>query len=183
MFKIFGILLAFICGAMVKAVDWIMDGKLAKDNRWRLIAIGLAGIYGSAIGYIISTSSFALIFLGGLFGQIISGKIDNIAHRTGLVCTILTIMFFILFFIFSGSLPTFQISISDMPLLIFFTMVAWIDEQKLKGKLAVVANYRLALKFATLVPLILWGRIDYLVAILIFDGGYLLVEKLAESIS
>src|SRR3989338_8307464 len=85
-------ILAFISGALVKLVDDIVD----KEIKW-LPAKGqlpIAMLYGLLIGYIISNASFSMLFLGALFAQVISGKIDKNAHILGFFVAILSAIYF-----------------------------------------------------------------------------------------
>jgi hypothetical protein len=154
--------LSFFSGILVKLVDNIEDEvKKQKFLKYGKFPIALA--YGITIGFLISKADFSMLFLGALIAQLAAGKIDAPAHKLGFAAALLTP--------FAFGLPQFDF----LPLIVFIA-AAYIDEMKLKGMLKTFAEYRLFLKIAAL-AFIAIGRIDYLLAILVFDIGYMLTAK------
>lgn len=154
--------LAFLAGFFVKWVDWIEDDKKGKG----LLKFPLAIIYGVLIGYLISQASFSALFLGGLIAQVFARKIDNIAHVTGFIASMAAMLYF--------GLPTIALSF-----LFYFMILAFLDEQNYIGRYKMITQWRLFMKVGSL-ALILIGRYDYAIAILLFDGGYLLFTELRK---
>jgi len=151
---IIALIVAFFAGILVKAVDWLDDDKKSKHP----IKFVLAVFYGLAIGYLIGTASFALIFLSALIAQILARKVDTMAHLVGFTIAVL-------------SLLVFGVPYMNLALLAYFLVLAFIDEGEFVGKLKFISDYRPFLKVGAL-PLILVGRWDYFVGIMVFDFGY-----------
>lgn len=145
---------AFISGLLVKLVDWLEDDRKSKHPG--KYVIGLA--YGILIGYIIGNASFSLIFLAALVAQVLARKIDTTAHRIGFAASVITALFF-------------QLPAIDIYLFGYFLALAFLDEVDYIGKLRPLTKYRPFLKIGP-IPLILIGRIDYLIGIWAFDIGY-----------
>jgi hypothetical protein len=148
------LVVAFLAGILVKAVDWLDDDRKSRHPVKFLLAV----FYGIAIGYVIGTASFALIFLAALIAQILARKVDTMAHIVGFVFAIIL-------------LPFFGIPYIDLALLAYFLVLAFIDEGEYIGSLKFISDYRPFLKFGAL-PLVLIGRWDYFVGIMVFDFGY-----------
>ena len=151
---------ALFAGALVKAVDWLDDDKKSRHPVKFLLAI----FYGIAIGYVIGTASFALIFLAALIAQVLARKVDTMAHIVGLAFAVI-------------SLPFFGIPYIDLPILAYFLVLAFLDEGEYIGKLKFLSDYRPFLKVGAL-PFAFVGRWDYFVGILIFDFGYELARNI-----
>ncbi len=160
---IIALLVAFFAGILVKTVDWLDDDKKSRHPGKFLLAV----FYGLAIGYIIGTASFALIFLAALIAQIIAKKVDTMAHLVGFTIAVL-------------SLVVFGVPYMDLALLAYFLVLAFIDEGEFVGNLKFISDYRPFLKVGAL-PLILIGRWDYFVGIMVFDFGYELTRYVLTS--
>lgn len=154
--------LAFLAGFFVKWVDWIEDDK--KGKGW--LKFPLAIIYGVILGYLISQASFSELFLGALIAQVFARKIDNIAHITGFAAAIIAILYF--------GLPIIAFSF-----LFYFLILAFLDEQDYIGRFRMITEWRMFLKVGA-IAVILLGRYDYAVAILLFDAGYMLFTELRK---
>lgn len=154
--------LAFITGIFVKWVDWIEDEEKGKSK----LKYPLAVVYGLLIGYLISMAPFSEIFLGALVAQVLARKIDTAAHILGFIVAIASLMFF--------GFPEIILSFFG-----FFLILAFLDEQEFGGRFKSISKYRPLLKLGSLL-LLLFGRWEYPLAILLFDGGYLLFQKLKE---
>jgi len=152
--------LAFIAGFFVKWVDWIEDDRKGRG----LLKFPLAIIYGVLIGYLISQASFSELFLGALIAQVFARKIDNIGHVTGFIASMAALVYF--------GLPSIGIEF-----MLFFLVLAFLDEQEWPGRLRMLSEWRLFLKTGA-IALILIGRYDYAIAILVFDAGYMLFTEL-----
>lgn len=152
--------LAFLSGILVKLVDDIEDKKKGKNPLKWLFSIW----YGLTIGYVISQSSFSMLFLGALLAQVIGGKIDKQSHLLGFLVAIVSALYF--------GLPLIEF----LPFIIFL-VAAYLDEFTLPAKWSMLTDYRLFLKLAAL-AFIFVGRFDYLLAILLFDLAYMLVGKI-----
>ena len=153
-------LLAFISGALVKIVDEL------SDKRNKLAAYLFGAAYGIVIGHLISSASFSMLFLGALIAQVVARKIDKGSHMLGFLFAIMATAYF--------GVPNLEV----FPLLVFFAL-AFLDEQEFKGFLGKITEYRVFLKLGAL-TFVLFGRVDYLVSVLLFDAAYLVAEKLAE---
>ena len=154
--------LAFISGFLVKWVDWIEDDRKG-DGYLKFI---LAVAYGLIIGYLISQASFAELFLGAIIAQIFARKIDNISHAVGFVATIAAMVYF-------------GLHTMDLTFIIYFFVLAFLDEQEYLGSYRRITEWRLFTKVGA-VALILIGRFDYAIAILLFDSGYILFTELRK---
>lgn len=156
--------LAFLAGFLVKIVDWLDDEKKAPI----FFKLPLAFAYGILIGYIIGAASFGLIFLGALLAQVLARKIDTLSHRFGFLVAILSL----LYFGFPGIEPI---------LLLYFMVLAFLDEEDYIGKLRLLAELRPFLKLGAL-AMVFFGRFDYFVGIMLFDIGYVLFDAVSKSI-
>jgi hypothetical protein len=156
---VLALVLAFVAGIAVKAVDWIDDERKGKY----LIKWPLALIYGGLIGLIISQASFSTIFLAALFAQVFARKIDTHTHVLGFGFAVLSLVYL--------GFP--QISIE---IFVFFAIAAYLDEAKYFGRLKGIIEYRPFLKIAALLMLA-FGRIDYFLGIMAFDIGYIAAER------
>lgn len=172
--------LSFLAGFLVKAVDWLDDERKSKNAIKYLLAI----IYGLTIGYLISTAPFSALFLGALVAQLFARKIDTPAHMLGGAISLISLFFF--------GFP--QIALASFAL---FFVLAYIDElnfpklfeqhpsvqklievSKTSRQFEWITKWRVLLKLGGAIFLI-FGRWDYLLAILLFDGGYLLFDILS----
>jgi len=157
-------ILALLAGILVKAVDWMDDDrKTSHPSKYVL-----AATYGLAIGYIIGTANFSVLFLAALVAQVFARKIDTPAHQLGFAVAVISLFGF-------GFPPI------DVAVFVFFVALAFLDEIALADALKPFADYRLFLKCGALVMLAS-GRWDYLAAILLFDGAYMLFERIAKCI-
>ncbi len=152
--------LAFIAGFFVKWVDWIEDDKKGEG----LLKFPLAVVYGVIIGYLISQASFSELFLGALIAQVFARKIDNIGHVTGFLAVIVSMLYF--------GLPVIAFNF-----FFYFLILAFLDEQKYAGRFEMITRWRLFLKIGA-IAVILLGRYDYAIAVLLFDAGYILFDEL-----
>lgn len=147
-------ILALLAGTAVKAVDWLED-----DIKSRSFArYALAVVYGTLIGYVISTSSFGVIFLAALVGQVFARKVDTVSHRVGL-------------FVAAASLLWLGFPPLDIGLFAIFVFLAFMDEMDYIGRLRFLEDWRLFLKLGALVPAIA-GVWDYFIGVMAFDIGY-----------
>jgi hypothetical protein len=154
----FALLLAFVAGIAVKAVDWIDDEKKGKYSiKWPL-----ALIYGGLIGVLISQASFSTIFLAALFAQVFARKIDTHTHVLGFAFALLSLFYL--------GFPPISIE-----LFVFFAVAAYMDEARYFGRLRGIIEYRPFLKIAALIMLVV-GRMDYFLGIMAFDIGYTLFD-------
>ncbi len=154
MIDIIPFVVAFIAGVCVKAVDWIDDDRGGKNPlKWPL-----AIIYGLLIGYLIGTASFFVLFVAALIAQVFARKIDTRAHMLGFAIAVISILYF-------GLQPI------DIGLLVFFLVLAFLDEADFIGALRPLEDYRVFLKGGALV-MILFGRWDFFLGIICFDIGY-----------
>lgn len=157
-------ILALLSGFIVKAVDWLDDDR--KTNHPSKYV--LAATYGLAIGYIIGTATFSTLFLAALVAQVFARKIDTVAHQVGFAIAIVSL--------FGFGFPSL-----DLQVFVFFVALAFLDELELVGALKPLTDYRLLLKLGALV-MVAFGRLDYLVAILLFDGAYMLFGTIGKRI-
>lgn len=156
--------LAFLAGFLVKIVDWMDDEK----KRPVFFKLPLAFAYGILIGYVISAASFGLLFLGALLAQVLARKIDTISHRFGFLVAILSLLYF--------GFPGIEL-IS----LLYFVILAFLDEEDYIGKLRLLAELRPFLKIGAL-AMVFFGRLDYFIGIALFDIGYVLFSSVSNSI-
>jgi len=156
--------LAFVSGFLVKWVDWIEDDRKGDGYLKFILAIA----YGLIIGYLISQASFAELFLGAIIAQIFARKIDNISHAIGFVATIAAMIYF-------------GLHTMDLHFIIYFFILAFLDEQQYLGNYRRITEWRLFTKLGA-VALILIGRFDYAIAILLFDSGYILFRELRKTL-
>jgi len=156
--------LAFFAGLLVKSVDWIDDELKGRY----LIKWPLAIIYGGIIGYLISQASFSTIFLSALFAQVFARKIDTHTHVLGFGFALLSLFYL--------GFPAL-----DITLFIYFALLAFLDELEMGGRYEFIADYRPFLKIGSLAPIV-FGRIDYFLAIMAFDIGYMIFGWLANRV-
>lgn len=152
--------LAVLSGVLVKVVDWIEDDKKSKNPLRYLIAI----TYGAAIGYLIGTADFSVVFLSALIAQVLARKIDTMAHNIGFLVAILSTLYF--------GIPQIDLFLAG-----FFIILAVIDETEYF--VHPLMKYRPFLKVGTLGFGIISGQWTYFVGIMAFDVGY---ELFAASI-
>lgn len=158
-------ILAFVSGFLVKAVDWIED-DLKKPLKMRWLFAIMAGVF---IGYIISASTFASIFLAALFAQVFARKVDKASHAA-------TVLSAAAAFVMLGINPSF-----DIAYFLIFLIPAFLDELEFTGKWMFITEYRLFLGIAAALFGIFIGRWDFLIGILSFDIGYLGFRIVGES--
>jgi hypothetical protein len=154
--------LAFATGFLVKTVDWLDDERKSKHPLKLVFAL----CYGIIIGHLISTASFSVLFLGAVIAQVFARKIDTQAHRLGFLAAAFSLFFF--------GVPGV-----DLFLFAYFLVLAFFDEVDYIGKWRPLETYRPFLQIGSL-ALLLVGRWDYLLAIIAFDAGYLLVKAVAK---
>jgi hypothetical protein len=155
--------LSFLCGFLVKAVDYLEDEEKSK-NPIKYVA---AAAYGLIIGLLISASSFSLIFIAALLAQFVSKKVDTYSHYLGCLVAIVIIALS-----WSGSIYS-DASNYLVPFIVVLAM-AILDELSdgIKSKqLHPILRYRPFLKAGSLIFLI-YGRVDYFFGIISFDIGY-----------
>jgi len=157
-------IIAFLAGFLVKVVDWMDDEK----KTLVVIKLPLAIAYGVLIGLLISQAIFGLLFLGALLAQILARKIDTLSHRVGFFIAILTIVYF--------GFPNIEI----IPLL-YFMILAFLDEEDYIGKWRPLFEYRPFLKVGAFLLFFL-GRYDYFLGIIMFDIGYELFSLVSKGI-
>ena len=156
----FNYIIALVAGFFVKWVDWIEDDKKGEG----LLKFPLAIIYGMLIGYLISQATFSELFIAALIAQVFARKIDNIGHVTGIFAAIATLLYF--------GLPSI-----GLEYFVYFLILAFMDEQKYPGRFELLSKWRMFLKVGA-IALILIGRYDFAIAILMFDGGYMLFGEI-----
>jgi len=157
--------LAFIAGFIVKFVDWLDDERKSKNPVKYLLAI----FYGVLIGYLIGTANFSAIFLAALVAQVFARKIDTLAHRIGFITSAVSLLLF--------GLPSM-----DVALLIYFLVLAFLDEVDFVGWLRPLTEYRPFLKVGPLAPALMFGRWEYFAGIIAFDMGYELFNGVKKHI-
>lgn len=156
------ILVAFLAGLCVKSVDWIDDEKKGRNPlKWPL-----AAVYGALIGLLISQSSVSTIMLGALFAQVFARKIDTHTHVLGFAIAMVSLLWL--------GFPQ-----TDVPLFMFFAMLAFVDEIEFGGRLGWLTSHRMFLK-AGAALMLAFGRYDYFLGIMAFDLGYMSFEWLAK---
>ncbi len=146
--------LAFVAGFLVKCVDWLDDDRKSRHPAKYV----LAGLYGALIGYVIGASTFSALFLAALVAQAFARKVDTTAHRIGFITSAIVMLLL-------GFPP-----IEFLPFA-FFLALAFLDEVDYVGRLRPLTEYRPFLPAGALCML-LFGRWDYFVGILLFDIGY-----------
>jgi hypothetical protein len=160
MYGIFGAMVAaLVSGAAIKHVDYIEDSRGGEgDEKWPLaVAAGLG------IGYVLSFSPAAVLFIGVIAAQVLMGKIDKVVH--GAAVTIAAAVPLIL-----------GMQYGELGLLLPFFALAALDEVDFRGVLKPASDYRLWLKAAALVAGALTGVWDYFVVLIAFDAAYLAVD-------
>jgi hypothetical protein len=157
--------LAFVAGLLVKAVDWMDDER--KTAFWAKLPLAL--VYGLVIGLTISQASFGLLFLGALLAQILARKVDTISHKIGFLVALVVVAIF--------GFP--QI---DLLFLVYFMLLAFLDEEDYIGKLRPLVEYRPFLKVGSFL-LVFFGRYDYFLGIILFDIGYELFSFVAKGMA
>ncbi len=155
-------ILAFLAGFLVKVVDWFDDDKKSKHFIKYLLAI----IYGVLISYLIANASFSTLFLSTLVAQVIAGKIDTLAHSLAFATAVISLFFF--------GFPSIEL----IQFGLFFILAA-LDELTLPKQYELLTKWRVFLKFGAAV-FILFGRVDYFIAVMTFDIGYMLFMLLTR---
>ena len=156
--------LAFLSGVLVKIVDNIED-KI-NYTRHKILKWPLAIAYGAIIGYLVPQASFSMLFFGALLAQVVAYKIDRESHLIGFIVSIAVV--------FSFGLPP----LDYLPFVVFL-IAAYLDELTLFGIWKKFADYRFFLILAATL-FVVFGRFDYLIGIVIFDLGYVLIENLKK---
>ncbi|VVB98570.1 Uncharacterised protein [uncultured archaeon] len=152
---------AALAGLIVKFVDQIEDAKLFDRRKRHILKYPLAIVYGALIGFAISFSTFASLWLAALFAQFVTGKIDRPAHLAGFLAALL-------FAFFSG--------IGEFHMLDFFVLIAFAAADEISMFQVFGSEMRIWLKFAALLFGI-FGRWDYFIAIMAFDAAYYAAGK------
>jgi len=160
------------CGFGAKFTDFITEKK-SKIDVGIPITIGFA--YGMAGGFsIIALPEVAPVVFGIIAGVLVTLKVDHIAHAAG-------VLGFAIVLAISG-IPEFSLGLA-----LLFAMVSAIDElgnemadnKKIKGRLRKFFRHRLLLEITVLYVAIATLQWQLFAAILVFDIGYFMAEKLA----
>jgi len=164
------IILAFFTGLIVKTADYLEDTKKEK-NKLILITIGI--IYGLLIflmAYYFPT--IAPIWLGTVYGLILFGKIDKLAHR------IATTITFVLMLLFFTEAISFLLVLFIIINILEELMNDYFDKHKLKNKkLQNFAVSRPLLEISAFIISIILLQFEIFIAILFFDIAYLIITN------
>lgn len=154
---------ALVGGAAVKHVDYIEDCRGGEGNVKWLLAI----VAGLCIGYVLSFSPAAVLFIGVIAAQVLMGKIDKVVHGTAVMI--------------AAAVPLLLgMQYGDIGLLLPFFAIAALDEVDFRGILKPFSDYRLWLKGAALIAGALTGVWDYFVVLIAFDAAYLAVDHYSD---
>ncbi|MGV8176195.1 MAG: hypothetical protein ACP5NX_00120 [Candidatus Bilamarchaeaceae archaeon] len=159
---------ALLAGFLIKAVDYIEDDlpKLKpKMGKFFWVKFPIAILAGLLLLYAIVFGTFAPLFIAILFAAVFARKVDTHAHMLA-------------FGIAALSLILTPISGQDIAYFIMFMVLAFIDELELFGALRPISDYRLVLKAGVLPFGLFLGRWDFVIALYVFDIGYLVSQKL-----
>jgi hypothetical protein len=151
-------IIAFIAGALVKFSDHLEDEVKGISKNLRIFA---GVIYGIPLGWLLS-GPLAPLWAGVLFAQLVSGKIDKLGHMLGVASAI------VFWFIFG-----FNSSFALRPEIIFFFVLAWLDEIPFRWN----SDLRLFLKLGCL-AFAMWNP-AYLFGIIALDLGYLASNEIS----
>ncbi|MCK4319084.1 hypothetical protein KAW38_00750 [Candidatus Micrarchaeota archaeon] len=154
-------ILTALMGALVKITDEIEDKLGGKGNLKYLFAIA----YGIIGAYLVAYSPFTTIMLGIFLGVFLAGKIDTTAHRVAAVIILLGAIL----------LGVPQV---DMLYLFIFTVLAVGDEVEWNFN-----RYRPFVKIGAIVISFVTWTWGYMLFIVLFDGAYLLTERLMKIIT
>ncbi len=149
--------MAALAGVLVKAVDQMEDVLGSRGQSKYLLAL----LYGALIGYAISSASFSTLWLGVLFAQLVTGKIDKPSHMLGFLTALA----------FAAVLGVKEFAFFDFFVIFIF---AALDEMNVFN--APMREFRLGLKLAAIV-FGFFSRWDYFIAIMIFDSAYYLTGR------
>ncbi|MFA5050281.1 MAG: hypothetical protein WC501_04705 [Candidatus Micrarchaeia archaeon] len=161
------LILAVVCGILVKMVDYLEDDSKRKHPiKWVL-----AFSYGIIIGYLISQAPFSEIFIAAALAQIIMRKVDTATHKFGYLVMLFSLAYFGLPYLAFGAFIVFLVfaSIDELDGLIFWNKPEWVQEMR-------------PFLILSSVPFLFFGNWSYFAGILCFDAGYLTVKKITESV-
>lgn len=163
---------AALLGVLTKLADLQVDEKKFFFKNAQYITGVAYGILGGLL--LTLDARFAELFFGVLVGVIVTTKIDKLPHRLAVAFVVFTI-------------ALLGIPKVSFPLVAFFSLFAagdeWLHEKTAKRKgriselLAFLGKNRLLLEVATLLVGVATGEWIYLLAIILFDVGYVACEK------
>ena len=169
------LVVSFFTGIFTKLVDLIEDNGLRLFKFDKFI---FAVIYGLLIGYVISNYNVvAPLWIGTIFALILTKKIDTKAHVIALISALIFVTFFGL-----GKI--------NIIFLIIFLIAAFLDEIlsdfversslkiKLNKNIKKILELRPLLEISALIISIIIWDFSLFLAILSFDGGYILISKI-----
>ena len=168
------LLLCFFTGIIVKYSDYLEDTK-KESNIFIRILLGV--MYGLLLFYTMYRFAFIIpLWMGIIFGLIISRKIDAPAHYTGVGIT------FLLFYVFN-------LSFDSLSLLSLFTIICvleeflndYFDKLHIENKtIKKIISARPILEITALIVGLFIGNILIWIALLFHDIGYLLIANRFE---
>jgi len=169
-------IIAVVCGFFAKLADNLADSAKKPKKKW--IAPFAGALYGFAAGYLVfSSAEFATVLIAMALGTLIAGKIDARQHQIALAIMLAAILL---------AMPKIF-----FPALLFFVGLALLDEllndiaDKAKGAKSLpkkLLGARLSMEIGAAAFWIAAGNYGYLLAIIAFDFGYWLSEKLKKRI-
>jgi len=171
-------ILSFLTGLLIKVVDIIEDENLKIFSKLKYL---FSIIYGFLLGYVIvSYPDIAPLWIGMILGVLLTGKVDTLTHKLGVLTVAITLLVFSLF--------DFNILKINFGLLFLFSLASFTDEkvdvllQKVKSKniFHKLMDLRLFLEASALVTSIITGIWSIFFAILMFDLAYKLTELFFE---
>lgn len=166
-------LLCFVVGLLAKFTDWQVDEKLFVRKNLQYVS---GALYGLGAGFLLTqSSSFASLVIAITIGVLLGGKIDHRAHQYSLAMLFGAMAFW-------GVPPINAFFVGF--LLVFALLDEALNDLFAAKKLPLasfVARHRLLLDFGALLLSLYSGDWTYFIALVCFDVGYQLVDRVAPS--
>lgn len=183
--NIFLLLISLFTGITVKIVDSIEDEGL---RLFKFANYIFATIYGTLIGYTISTYNFiAPLWIGTIFALIAARKIDKLPHVLGLLCALIPITFlglkeinivFLITFIIAALIDEITSDLADGKPILKNPLLKF----KLKENIKKFLQLRPFLELTALVISIIANNYMIFLGILFFDMGYVLTTRISKKL-
>lgn len=177
-------IIAFFTGLFVKIVDNLIDDK----GSYKIIQLFLGLIYGFFISIMCMFFIEVMpLWLGIMIGIFFSNKIDGFGHKVGFFSALffILVLYFVMYPIGFKFIEVF-VSYTYAIVLFLIALIVTVFEEKYhdaksKNKfLNAFFEYRLLTEFVVLIISLLTWNFLLIIALLSFDIGYIIVEKVKK---
>ncbi|MEM3060523.1 MAG: hypothetical protein QXW70_02300 [Candidatus Anstonellales archaeon] len=153
------IFISFLTGLFVKKTDELADKRRKKEIG--LLAYLLPFLYSLGLSYLIFFTGASSLFLAGIIGVLLAGKVDHRLHLVGILPPLFL-------------LPIFQLPQFSLLHFSIFLFASFLDEKiaKFKEYTQQLLNYRPFLPLSAFLLSIYSTNFLYFLSVLSFDVGY-----------